>query len=146
MKKYFYAITYILILTSCTKDVKQEHLDECCSQGAAATVLSGTTVIFPNVFTPNGDGVNDTLKIIGLDAFATNTLTIKNTSGTNVFHEIDYKNDWIGTGLDDGKYSYELTVSTGTLKGLICIIREANDACSKECVMSETALDNTIDC
>ena len=63
----------------------------------------------PNIFTPNGDLVNDAFQIRGLPSGC--TLSIFNRSGTEVFSSKDYKNDWEGfdmegNPLSEGNYYY----------------------------------------
>jgi gliding motility-associated-like protein len=82
----------------------------------------------PNVFTPNGDGVNDTFFIPGLDTYAENEITIINRWGNDVYEKTNYKNDWTGNGLPEGTYFYILKVKTlaGTwdlYKGYLTLIR-----------------------
>lgn len=65
---------------------------------AAATVkvkvLDGLTI--PNVFSPNGDGINDTWQIAGFQDFPAASLTIFNRYGQPVFQSAGYKTAWTG--------------------------------------------------
>lgn len=61
-----------------------------------------------NVFTPNGDGVNDTYEIPNLDRYISNTFIVYNRWGEKVFKEDNYSNDWDGGRLPDGVYFYIL--------------------------------------
>lgn len=72
--------------------------------------VSGSTLNIPNLFTPNGDGTNDTFEIRGLDLFAQNDLVIVNRWGNEVFKATGYQNNWTGEGLNEGTYYYVLRV------------------------------------
>jgi gliding motility-associated-like protein len=73
----------------------------------------------PNVFTPNGDGINDFL-IIKVDDkteadqpsllryYDRMELVILNRYGRKVYESKDYRNNWDGRGLADGTYFYVL--------------------------------------
>ena len=68
----------------------------------------------PNGFSPNGDGRNDFLKIMGAPQIQDNELKVFDKNGKIVFETKNYKNDWDGTGLDgspldDGTYYYIFT-------------------------------------
>lgn len=83
------------------------------------------TVLAPNVFTPNGDGKNETLKFENLEFYPNNYLTVFNRWG-NVVHEASgYNNDWTGKGVSDGVYFFilELPGLGTTLKGHVEILR-----------------------
>lgn len=82
-----------------------------------------------NVFTPNGDGNNDSFVIRGLDLFAQNDIIIVNRWGNEVFKQTNYKNTWTGDGLNEGTYYYILRVKEHAgdewqvYKGYITLIR-----------------------
>jgi gliding motility-associated-like protein len=61
-----------------------------------------------NVFTPNGDGVNDTFVIPDLDRYISNELYVFNRWGELVFSAKNYSDDWDGGRLSDGVYFYIL--------------------------------------
>lgn len=78
-----------------------------------ATVTIKSTFVelkIPNLFTPNGDGNNDTFEIIGLNQFSQNNLVIVNRWGNEVYHATNYQNNWTGEGLNEGTYYYLLKV------------------------------------
>ncbi|WP_293304835.1 gliding motility-associated C-terminal domain-containing protein [Pedobacter sp. UBA5917] len=81
-----------------------------------------------NVFTPNGDGKNDTFFIDNLNSFEFNELTVINRYGSTVYQEKDYKNNWEGSGLSDGTYFYIIRVRNGTsawveLNGYVTLLK-----------------------
>jgi hypothetical protein len=71
----------------------------------------------PNIFTPNGDGINDYFEV-GYDDgkpindlnkyFLSHKLVIFNRWGRIVYESNDYHNDWDGGNLPDGTYFYVL--------------------------------------
>ncbi|WP_316829145.1 gliding motility-associated C-terminal domain-containing protein, partial [Pedobacter miscanthi] len=96
---------------------------------ADAAVITGDDLLIPNLFTPNGDGINDTFEINGLAEFAENDLTIVNRWGNEVFRAKGYKNNWTGEGLNEGTYYYLLRARKNgssewkVFKGYITLIR-----------------------
>ena len=72
-------------------------------------------------FSPNGDGVNDFFRIIGIEAYPDNTLMIFNRWGNEVFDVGAYDNSadkaftgrWDGKDLPDGTYFYVLDLKDG---------------------------------
>ncbi|GGI28633.1 hypothetical protein GCM10008119_33620 [Pedobacter mendelii] len=67
----------------------------------------------PNVFTPNGDGKNDTFEIVGIEAYDNAAITIYNRWGNEVYKNPNYKNNWDGYGLNEGTYYYLIRLKTG---------------------------------
>jgi len=90
---------------------------------------------FPNAFSPNGDGINDTWEITGLEAFPNHRLTIYNRWEQKVYENSNYQNDWNGTSnlgtylnaneLPQGVYFYlfEETLEGTVYKGYIYLKR-----------------------
>jgi gliding motility-associated-like protein len=76
----------------------------------------------PEGFSPDGDGVNDTFVINGIDG-RTVSMKVYNRWGTMVYESKAYKNDWeglatkgvvIGEKLPDGTYFYAIDLNDGT--------------------------------
>lgn len=89
---------------------------------------SVAAIIIPNVFTPNGDGLNDTFVIPGLEMYEANELTILNRWGGTVYERKGYKNEWTGEGLNEGTYFYLLKIKSSSnkwevYKGYITLLR-----------------------
>lgn len=95
------------------------------------------TITVPNVFTPNGDGINDTWSII-LHDYGTILLdlqtTVYNRWGIAVFETTDFREVWLGhtpTGriCSEGSYFYEISYTNSItnqpekLKGFIELVR-----------------------
>jgi len=62
----------------------------------------------PNVFTPNGDGVNDRYEIPYLDRYISSELHVFNRWGALVYKGDNYSGNWDGGKLPDGVYFYVL--------------------------------------
>ncbi|MEI6695740.1 MAG: choice-of-anchor L domain-containing protein [Bacteroidota bacterium] len=64
-------------------------------------------LVFPNIITPNGDGINDKYEIGALirgGGFIETQLLIYNRWGKKVYENLNYQNDFGGEGLPDGVY------------------------------------------
>ncbi len=108
----FYSIDYALCSIFCpehcdtaslkiyVKPIEEVPVDSICD--------------FPNVFTPNEDGNNDSFEIPCLEEFKINKLQIFNRWGDVVHEKANYQNDWKGTyknnPLPAGTYYYLLTI------------------------------------
>jgi gliding motility-associated-like protein len=81
---------------------------------------------FPNVFTPNNDGVNDYFYIKNIEKYPENRLLIYNRWGIKVFEQYHYRNTWDGYGLSDGVYYYVFDSGKPgdkPVEGMVTIIR-----------------------
>lgn len=69
-----------------------------CPVESDEVIVSVILFRIPSGFSPNGDQINDYFVISGIADYP-NELIILNRQGTEVFHAVNYQNDW------DGKYS-----------------------------------------
>ena len=97
-------------------------------QGIKSTTTSvpfefSPIVAVSEAFTPNGDGINDTWKIYGLEEHPNTTVRVFNRWGRLVFEAKDYQNDWAGNYKDfnsilpqSSSYYYQIDYGTdGTI-------------------------------
>ncbi len=68
-------------------------------------------IVVPNVFTPNGDGINDYFEILYMDDYPNSTVTVFNRWGKIVMKSTNYLNNWDGDGAANGTYYYIVTPS-----------------------------------
>ncbi|WP_338193282.1 gliding motility-associated C-terminal domain-containing protein [Flagellimonas marinaquae] len=83
-----------------------------------------------NIFSPNGDGDNETLTLVDHTSYQSNKLEIFDRYGNSVFQMDGYDSSWDGTGkngdLPNGTYYYILDLNgdgTEVVKGWIQIVR-----------------------
>ena len=67
------------------------------------TLRDCSILVVPDAFSPNGDGVNDTYFIQGLDYYPDNTFQVFNRWGAKVYDRAPYRNTW--DGKNEGKIS-----------------------------------------
>jgi len=102
-------------------------MNGCVDSNLITVTVKSVELMVPNVFTPNGDGANDTF-IITIkppeeegssrsissqtthqpinDYYISNELVVFNRWGNKVFEATDYNNDWDGDNLPEGTYFY----------------------------------------
>ena len=83
---------------------------------------------FPNVFSPNNDGNNDTWVIRNLQNYPQNELTVLNRWGNEVYKAKGYSGNWDGDNLSEGTYFYVASVKMcdggeKVFKGFVTIVR-----------------------
>jgi gliding motility-associated-like protein len=87
----------------------------------AITDSNCETVVIHDGISPNGDGINDTWVIEGLQHYPGNTVQVFDKWGSEVFSETNYKNDWSGTNknslLPDGTYYYLVKLNADNSAG-----------------------------
>lgn len=100
-----------------------------CIASDAALVKVLKAPLVPNVFTPNGDGVNDTWNIQYLDSYPASTVEVYNRYGQLLFKSAGYAKPW--DGLFNGKpvpagtYYYLINPRNGRkqLSGFVDVMR-----------------------
>ena len=98
-----------------------DHND--CTQTLSAQVTDNDCIInVHEAITPNGDGINDTWIIEGIDNYSSNTVQVFDKWGDIVFQTENYNNDWSGKGkggnlVPDGTYYYVVKLNSINLLG-----------------------------
>ncbi len=96
-----------------------------CKDSVSKNILI-IDITIPNVFTPNGDGLNDYFVIDGIEQISGTHLVVFNRWGKKVFESHDYQNDWGGEGQADGVYYYVITFRDNLfepINGTVTILR-----------------------
>jgi gliding motility-associated-like protein len=103
-----------------------------CTQEDYVTIYIDEKLIFPTTFSPNGDDINDTWEISGVDQYPNCFVQIFDRWGQEVFQSIGYSKSksWDGTGktgkLAEGVYFYMVELrdpEKQEFKGSITLIR-----------------------
>lgn len=82
-------------------------------------------------FSPNGDGVNDVWRILGMEQYPENEVLVFNRWGNLVFQQKGYSNQdawngkWNGKDVPDGAYFYVIDLGDGSarLSGYVQLMR-----------------------
>lgn len=114
------------VVNSATVSIDEPDPDPSNNISVDTKEITGLKI--PNVFTPNGDGKNETFFIERLDLYSENQLTIINRWGSTVYEKKGYLNDWTASGLVDGTYFYVIKVKTASaqwqeFKGYVTVMR-----------------------
>ncbi|MEO7211984.1 cadherin-like beta sandwich domain-containing protein [Mucilaginibacter sp.] len=86
-------------------------------------------MVLPNIFTPNGDGYNDTWALANINLYPNCTVKIFNRGGQQVFNSVGYGIAWDGTfngrllPADTYYYIIDLKHGQGVRSGSVTIIR-----------------------
>ena len=99
MKSLLLSVLCILMMASCTRD--ETTGSDLCNTANAYYIFSqgGGKIIMPNAFTPNGDGLNDLLRPIGVTGMANFSLTVFGLNGSTIYTSSDpFSTGW------DGRY------------------------------------------
>ncbi len=91
-----------------------------CGAVGTVTVTVIRSIIVPNAFTPNGDGVNDVWSIQNINNYPGCIVDIFSRDGFRVYHSVGYAKQWDGTydshTLPAGVYYYTIDLNDGSKK------------------------------
>ena len=103
--------------------------DKGCKGSDQVSVTFLKSLVIPNIFSPNGDGVHDRWDILALESYPGCTVDIFNRYGQMIFHSVGYSKPWDGTvngrPAPLGTYYYIVDPKNGRSKmsGYVDIIR-----------------------
>jgi gliding motility-associated-like protein len=116
--------------TETTPFAAESKIGECVITDTI-TVVVGAAVDFFNALSPNGDNINDSWQIYGIQKFPRAEVNVYDRWGQNVFRSIGYATPWDGTNrgkkLPTGSYYYVIELNSPVvyiepLTGFISII------------------------
>ena len=104
-------------------------IDQCGAEGTFSVSVIACDTEIPNVFSPNGDSMNDFFRIPGIEGFPNSKLEIYNRWGNVIYQSNDYGGGWDGRinnePVADGTYYYILRRSDGeNFHGALTITRQ----------------------
>ncbi len=98
--------------------------DGCTSSYSTIYIVAPADVFIPNVFTPNGDGLNDALVFSNAQYFPNNQLKVYSRWGNLVYESSNYKNNWAPRDVSEGTYYFIFTMADGrNWAGHVTILR-----------------------
>jgi gliding motility-associated-like protein len=104
---------------------------ESCEYSDQVIVTVGSVIDVPNSFSPNGDNINDTWDITGLDSYPGSIVTLYDRWGQQILRHVgslDWDGRYSGKDAPIGTYYYVIdlhhpSISLASLTGNVAIIR-----------------------
>ncbi|HMJ67794.1 MAG TPA: gliding motility-associated C-terminal domain-containing protein [Cyclobacteriaceae bacterium] len=100
--------------------------NQCGEASDRVTIYSGFDVVLPNVLTLNGDGLNETLRVLPEINYGNGSIRIYNRWGSQIFNNDQYDGQWPGNSTDIAAgtyfYNYKLGVCPA-VKGFVEVVR-----------------------
>jgi gliding motility-associated-like protein len=136
-------IFLVTIFSSCTQSQLNNDFCDCATTPVVQTIGS-TTLVIPNIITPNNDGKNDYWQIINIGLFPDCKVKVMKSGlfSTVVFESTGYANPWNGDE-KDGLYKYEITIGSIVINGNVCVYSGKKYSPSDfDCILDCTAYDS----
>ncbi len=111
---------------SCNYTVVGTDLKNCSDTSSITVEIINCNITIPNVFTPNGDGINDYFHV-DYEGPSDYTAKIFNRWGVKLFESHNVRDEWNGkyheTEVSTGTYYYVIGVGNDEYKGTISLLR-----------------------
>ncbi len=97
-----------------------------CPKEFDSVIVNVHGLMIPSGFSPNGDMVNDSFEIKGLENWSNTPLSVFNRWGALGYKNENYKNEWNGEGINGGilpddTYFYVISIGITEYKGYLVI-------------------------
>lgn len=139
----FVLIVVSIFISSCNKNDDQQESNDMyylsddiceCSNQEALQIINNDTIWIPNAITPNGDGLNDRFRILGIEKIIDNSIRFMDRNNNVLIQFSPFTDYWDGTYIlngstvtaDNGKYYFEITAGGQTIKRALLLI-SSND-------------------
>ena len=101
-----------------------------CTEDTSFVIATISSDCIPNVFTPNGDNINDTWNLENTFLYSDSEIRVYGRYGRLIFKSIGYSTAWDGKNengndVTEGAYFYHIKIGSGfdPIKGSVTIIR-----------------------
>ena len=101
-----------------------------CTEDTSFIIATMTSECIPNVFTPNGDNVNDFWNLEDTFLYSDSEVKIYGRYGNLIFDSVGYYDPWDGNNsngnqVPDGTYFYSIYIGHGfnDIRGTVTIVR-----------------------
>ncbi|GAB3946634.1 hypothetical protein GCM10028805_17470 [Spirosoma harenae] len=119
--------TFVVDFVVDDRSCQPNHTDMTTVTFHVTKPIFSADIKIPNVFTPNGDGINDYFAVKDLPENSCDEqfrrIDVTNRWGAVVFSSTDPKFRWYGTDSPTGTYYYLLVTTQRTLKGTVTVMR-----------------------
>jgi gliding motility-associated-like protein len=86
--------------------VQDTHLNHSSEKEDTQEEPKPPNIRIPNIFTPNGDYINDYFVIEGIYQFSETHLLVFRQNGKVIYDKTNYQNDWDADNIQEGVYFY----------------------------------------
>lgn len=130
-QRFLLALSVCILFIACNKDDKV--FDSCCDNPALEATVGNGRIYIPNIFTPDGDDLNDYFLVFGDSIREISSVTLSNEDGSSVFESglFEVNNPirgWdgrIGGKVKEGIFDYSIIVVAengviSVLEGKVC--------------------------
>lgn len=87
-------------------ETQDTHLEGSSEKEDTQEAPEQPNIGIPNIFTPNGDYINDYFVIEGISQVSENHLFVFRQNGKVIYDKTNYQNDWNADNIEDGVYFY----------------------------------------